>query len=651
MPKWGLTEDQIKAKPWGLAPELLRPHKQVTDPIHGDIYLTALETALLDTSPMQRLRRVRQLGTTQLVYPGATQTRFSHALGTLRAAQNLVDVVLTQGSGRHQVPDLFGQWHTEQPGEFDRMVAEVTVLARLGGLLHDLGHVPFGHTLEDDLRFFEPHDANDRRFDQLWKALVSDLNEPHDHRRDGIELPKGLTEQLKPLIISKSKQAQSIEQTYPFVSDLVGNTICADLIDYLQRDHLYTGLPAAVGRRFLDGFYVTRSDHPDYQQRMVIRISKGGRARADVVSELFKYLRYRYELSERALVHHAKLAADVMVGKAMEMWESALAEEDTAVEPKELIESEVLRRGDDGLLEHLLDEATKRPHDGRWQGVAEIVQQLQSRSLYRRIGEYTKRHMAERLYERYRSPEARAEVERYAAGRAGAEHGWMVALWVPNPQMRLKPADVLVDDGSPNEIASLEAWDRANGERGSEIIESHHRLWAMRVYVDRRLSDEQCEVILASLQEKLGIGEWDAEAKSRSPGLGMLMQWRGRERISIEHPQLHATIAGAKGSIVKVGEKQFDLNTEEGVIGLNLTLFLDELDEGVLETPGSRERVEELIGNSPVDFENRVKGKLGQGQAALRAGSATDETDPARLAFELAVQEYLEGEASGRLFE
>ena len=83
-------------EPWGLPSQLLRANKQITDPIHGDIFLSVLETAVLDTSAMQRLGRVRQLATIHLVYPGATHTRFSHALGTLRVAQNLLDVVLTQ---------------------------------------------------------------------------------------------------------------------------------------------------------------------------------------------------------------------------------------------------------------------------------------------------------------------------------------------------------------------------------------------------------------------------------------------------------------------------------------------------------------------------------------------------------------------------
>src|SRR5215217_9241066 len=105
MPEWGFTEGQrtLDETPWGLPELVLRPGKVHTDPVHGDVYLTVLEQWLVDTPPFQRLRRVRQLGTTHLVYPGATHTRFSHSLGTVRVVQNLLDAVISQRDGLHPV--------------------------------------------------------------------------------------------------------------------------------------------------------------------------------------------------------------------------------------------------------------------------------------------------------------------------------------------------------------------------------------------------------------------------------------------------------------------------------------------------------------------------------------------------------------------
>jgi HD superfamily phosphohydrolase len=196
--------------------------------------------------------------------------------------------------------------------EFDRKVGEAIVATRLGALLHDLTHIPFGHSIEDELGILDEHDKNPGRFDRLWDRLEI----PHEIERQ--LHAGGLYDELRGLILSK---ADPPELKYPFVADIVGNTICADLLDYLERDHRATGLPVALGRRFVSAFYVMPAGDPDFEEHMILRIARpDGRERTDVVTEVLKYLRYRYELSERALVHHAKLGADAMIGKALEVW-------------------------------------------------------------------------------------------------------------------------------------------------------------------------------------------------------------------------------------------------------------------------------------------------------------------------------------------
>src|SRR5580700_11393965 len=121
MPKWGLTPEQRSSKPWDLPAAVLQPAKVITDPVHGDIYVTELERLAIDSPPMQRLRRVRQLGTTHLVYPGATHTRFSHSLGALRCAQDLLDIVVDHRHGPHPNRDLFIEWKSKfKEDEYNR---------------------------------------------------------------------------------------------------------------------------------------------------------------------------------------------------------------------------------------------------------------------------------------------------------------------------------------------------------------------------------------------------------------------------------------------------------------------------------------------------------------------------------------------------
>jgi HD superfamily phosphohydrolase len=560
--KWGLTAEQIESEPWGIPANLLRPNKTITDPVHGDIYLNKLETMVADSRSMQRLRGVRQLGTTHLVYPGATHSRFSHSIGTLRAAQDLLDAVSDNRSGPRPADDLFNEWpSTPASGStisvFDQRWAEVTVLTRLGALLHDLCHVPFGHTIEDDLKVLVPHDRNIPRFHRLWALFPEEL-------RDLMNRLPDLRRELLPLIISKDPTTGANYDVqmmrYPFVYDIVGNTICADLIDYLQRDHLNTGLPIGLGHRFANDFYVSRSHFVFRNSRMVIRITRGAQRRVDIVTELLKFLRFRYELSERVLYHHAKLSADAMLAKTLEMWSDWLwvdrarghqpdlvqaygtrrlgrlkeemarlaAPEVTPFgsgserpvpqpenlaeavmwEVREELETQFTSRSDDGLLEYLRDwGASAAVGDGRRRAVGQLADAVYNRELFKRIGRASSAADQANdldIYERFGPPDVRRRVEETAAEAAGLDPGWQVVVWVPKPGMRLKVAGVLVDDDG--QIAPL---DKTKFPGVKEIYENHENLWALNVYVNKRVlsedSDVDPDVLLMALSDEMGI--------------------------------------------------------------------------------------------------------------------------------------------------
>lgn len=545
MPRWGLTEGQRNHRPWGLK-ESLEPGKVVTDPIHGDIYLTKLEQAVFDTPAMQRLRRVKQLGMTHVIYPGATHTRFAHSLGSLRAAQDLLDAAVAQRHGPDPSPDLFLEWDDDKI--LDKELARATVLVRLGAATHDLCHIPYGHSIEDDLHFLDPHDKNVARFERLWNELVASV--PAGEMREALEGPLGTA--LRPLILSREHEddeshVPSEEQLpYPFALDIVGNTICADLLDYLRRDHLFTGLPLSLGHRFMDGFYVAQSGHPYFARHMVVRIARAGRIRHDVVTELFKYLRYRYELGERALNHHAKLAADAMVAKILEIWRDRelleLAAQD--VDPcdpdhseveevldrlqampggaermpaykaaaLEKIEALFLRSGDDGLLERLLERTEGGA--GRSGIIHELATGLVDRRLYKRVAYCSSaRALSRKIHATYGSPERRRELESGAVDYAAIGKSGSVVLWIPRPRMGMKAAEVLVDDGDM--IAPLAEWDQTSGRRGQEIYDSHHALWAIGLYAhpDLRSQPQLVERAKAYLAHELQI-RWDGGAIS-----------------------------------------------------------------------------------------------------------------------------------------
>ena len=530
MSKFGLTAAQRRTKPWGLSEDLLEPAKTITDPIHGDIYLCTLELLILDSPPMQRLRRIRQLGTTHLVYPGATHTRFSHSLGALRTAQNLLDAVIDHGTLSTSTPDLIQEWQSDEEGH--RCLTEAIVLARTGALLHDMCHISYGHSIEDDLGLLIPHDKNEERFNLLWEELEKSLGKSLRLPDDKPVISNSFKDAVRPLILSKSEVNFGIGQRYPFVADIVGNTICADLIDYLQRDHHFTGLPARLGHRFIEGFYITRSDNPFRPKRMVVQISRDGRRRNDVVSEMLKYLRYRYELSERVIVHHAKVAADVMVGKLLELWLDYLQKSSADQEPLEVLEGQMVRFGDDGLLEHIRETVSvSRGNSASHDALVEFCNALLGRRLYKLIGHSRQISIADEIFGRYGSPESRRALEKEVATYVGLVHEWHVLVWVPSPEMKLKAADVLVDDSG--RISKLSNMENVGLGSGQQIQEDHKSLWTFRIYVHPNVRRDKnvCNRILAFISDRLPGVEWSEYREQ--PEIGRLVADAAGEQLGL----------------------------------------------------------------------------------------------------------------------
>src|SRR6185295_18134304 len=157
--------------------------KLVRDAVHGDIELGALEIELIDTPEFQRLRGIRQLGTAYLVFPSAVHTRFEHSLGTSWMAHKILDSIRRS------------QTITEDD--------EIPI--RVAALLHDITHIPFGHTLEDERRVLPRHDKDEERVDHfLRQSMVGRIL-----KREGIQ----------DLVIAMIRGADN------YASDIVGGAI------------------------------------------------------------------------------------------------------------------------------------------------------------------------------------------------------------------------------------------------------------------------------------------------------------------------------------------------------------------------------------------------------------------------------------------
>ncbi len=103
---------------------------QIRDPIHGVIYVSQEERALIETPAFQRLRTIKQLGFADFAFPSATHSRYSHSLGAMNFAGKMFDRVFSQSSLAQSELSRFRQ------------------TVRLAAMFHDVGHPPLSHTTE-----------------------------------------------------------------------------------------------------------------------------------------------------------------------------------------------------------------------------------------------------------------------------------------------------------------------------------------------------------------------------------------------------------------------------------------------------------------------------------------------------------------------
>lgn len=217
---------------------------ELRDPVHQTISFSEKEKAVIDHPIFQRMRYVRQLGLSYLVYPGASHDRFGHMLGAMHIAGRIWDNIVSVSG------DMLLEGHTRSDLKYYRE------LLRFGALLHDVGHAPFSHVSEKLMPKFGELEVP-RRWYKEWKPdrpaehedysvmMIAALGRDKDVPLGGDmaqDIASLIHHGVKPSPRWTTRHRRRRGDIHEFLSSLISGEIDVDRMDYLLRDSHYTGV-------------------------------------------------------------------------------------------------------------------------------------------------------------------------------------------------------------------------------------------------------------------------------------------------------------------------------------------------------------------------------------------------------------------------
>jgi len=267
---------------------------EIRDPVHGFIEIDSWERDIIDHYAFQRLRRIRQLAWTDMVYPGAMHTRFEHSLGVMHIATKMFNHIV----------DRKGDYLKSQLGFNDSGLDRDRKIVRLACLLHDVGHSPFSHAGEG-LMDINPSTNKPYKHEDYSAAIVlykfKDIIEGHPQNENYRITVKEISDLL----------SGSIDLGRRLLwRNLITGQLDADRADYLLRDSYHLG--ANYGSYDLKRLLVTLtvSKHPETGAPL-IAIEEGGLHAAEAL------IIARYLMFTQVYFHHTRRAYDYHIAEAM----------------------------------------------------------------------------------------------------------------------------------------------------------------------------------------------------------------------------------------------------------------------------------------------------------------------------------------------
>jgi HD superfamily phosphohydrolase len=266
---------------------------EIRCPIYGFIRLDAWEREIISQPAFQRLRRIRQLAWTDYVYPGAMHTRFEHSLGVMHMATLLYDGIVERCW-----PYLRDRLGYDEAGKY-----RYRKLIRLAALLHDLGHGPFSHAVED-LAPEKPGEGRRFRHEEYSTAIIRrdmrDVIENHSANNNY----NFRVEDIAGLIEGGVAAGRAV-----LWQDLISGQLDADRMDYLLRDSYHAGVD--YGKYDWRRIVATAELIPDVESGTPrLGVSEAGRhaAEALIIARYMMFNQVYFHKTRVILDHHLHLA-------------------------------------------------------------------------------------------------------------------------------------------------------------------------------------------------------------------------------------------------------------------------------------------------------------------------------------------------------
>ena len=444
-------------------PELLPDEAQVLgirDSLYDVIPLGALERDLINTSAFLRLQQIKQLGFVYRIWPGATHTRYEHSLGVYYLALRALRLLLQR---RHAGLRLSDAEQATKPAR--------ALLA--AALLHDIGHYPFSHAIEELGFPIEPHERVGRRI--ITEGEIAEVLQQHGLAPDVvanlIDLPRGQVHQGSMGVLAK----------------LLSGALDVDKLDYLPRDARACNVPYG-------GVDVTRL-------LGALRVeSEGATAQLAVdakgISPLHSLVHARQEMFDNIYWHHTGRAMITMLLRAVQ--EALLS---AAIAPADLVGH------DDASLLAFLG-GNRMPSATR-----ALVAGLRDRRAYKVVVELSSR--AGKLYPLINAlywdaaKRRRAELALAADLSAVIEQpvpDWAILIDIPKPEKWEMDVTIIFDD-PPLGMQSVMSWVEATGQTADDLsrYEIHQRRVRLVAAPEWRIAAQQHHAVLLARLEHLAV--------------------------------------------------------------------------------------------------------------------------------------------------